>query len=225
MARVAVNGAFRSQLTTGQHRYAGESADRLVAIGASETRPGPFWGSSAFRAWLWTLLVLPLRSRHNVLVSLNARAPLLHPRHILAVHHLFVLTNPEWYSRSYVWTHSPILRWQLRAARGLTVVSEPVAQQLDEYRLSRPLVLAPNAPSAAFLAAKPDAALLARLGIVAGNYAVTVGNRGPRKNLPRLAAAWSSVPEPLRSPSRLWSSVAGSRSTGTRTPPGPWAQS
>lgn len=198
MAGVAVNGAFRSQRTTGQQRYAGEIADRLVAGGAREFRPGGFWGGSAVRSWLWTLLILPLRSRRHVLVSLTARAPLLHPRHILAVHDLFVLTNPEWYSTRYVRTHAPVLRWQLRTARALTAVSEPVADQLAVYRSGRPLVIAPNAPSDVFAAAQPDAAVLDQLGLVAGSYAVTVGNRDPRKNLPQLARAWAAVPEQLR---------------------------
>ena len=196
--RIVVNGAFRPQRVTGQQRYAREIADRLVAAGAREVRPGGFWAGSSVRTWLWSLLVLPVRTRRDVLISLTARAPLWHRRHVVAVHDLFVLTNPEWYSRKYVWSHVPMLRLQLRWSGAVVAVSQPVADQVAESTHTGPITLAPNAPSSLFADAAPSDSVLDRLGLTAGRFVLAIGSLDPRKNLARLAAAWSRVPEEER---------------------------
>lgn len=195
---VVVNGAFRPQRVTGQQRYAIEIADRLLAAGAHEIRPGPFWGASSVRTWLWSLLVLPLRTRRAVLVSLTARAPVWHPRQVLAVHDLFVLTNPEWYSRSYIRSHVPVLKAQLRGAAAVVAVSQPVADQVAASTETALITLAPNAPSRLFEEAGPASGVLERTGLVSEGFLLAIGSRDPRKNLARLAAAWALVPEANR---------------------------
>lgn len=196
---MVVNGAFRSQRVTGQQRYATEIADRLIALGVQQLVPGPFWSASALRTWLWTIAVLPLRARDAVLISLTSRAPVLHPAQIVAVHDLFVLTNPEWYSRLYRITHAAVLKLQLRNARGAVVVSRPVLDQLQAWLPSvrRPLAVAPNAPSPVF-AGSAATELPSRLGVRDGAFLLTVGSRDPRKNFARLARSWSAVPEDVR---------------------------
>ena len=47
---------------------------------------------------------------------------------MLVVHDFFVLTDPEWFSRRYVWTHAPLLRAQLRSAAAVVAVSQPIAE-------------------------------------------------------------------------------------------------
>ena len=94
---VVVNQSFVTQRVTGQQRYAHEIASRLrtrpeVAV----LEPTGWWRRSALRVWAWALTVLPLQAGSRVLVSLTARAPLWARRHVLVVHDLFVLTNPEW---------------------------------------------------------------------------------------------------------------------------------
>jgi glycosyltransferase involved in cell wall biosynthesis len=196
--RIVVNGAFRPQRVTGQQRYAIEIADRLVAAGAVEVRPGRFWGRSSVRTWVWSLTVLPLRTWRSVLISLTARAPVVHPRQVLAVHDLFVLTNPEWYSANYVRSHVPMLRLQLRSAAAVVAVSQPVADQVAASARTAPITLAPNAPSDLFLAAQSSEAVFERTGLRPGRFLLAIGSLDPRKNLARLAAAWSRVPEATR---------------------------
>jgi glycosyltransferase involved in cell wall biosynthesis len=196
--RVVVNGAFRPQRLTGQQRYATEIADRLVRAGVREVRPGAFWARSSVRTWLWTLLVLPIRTWGSVLISLTARAPVVHPRQVLAVHDLFVLTNPEWYSANYVRSHVPMLRLQLRSAAAVVAVSRPVADQVGARPGVGAVTLAPNAPSAVFLAPAHSDAVLQRTGLRSGRFLLAIGSLDPRKNLVRLAAAWASVPEEVR---------------------------
>ena len=196
--RIVVNGAFRPQRVTGQQRYAIEIADRLVRAGAEEVRPGRFWSGSAIRTWIWSLVVLPSRTWRSVLVSLTARAPVLHPRQVLAVHDLFVLTNPEWYSTSYIRSHVPMLRLQLRSAAAVVAVSQPVADQLAASARTGPVTLAPNAPSELFLNIEQVDGVIERLGLRPGSFLLAIGSHDPRKNLARLAAAWSAVPEEVR---------------------------
>ncbi|WNM25512.1 glycosyltransferase family 1 protein [Demequina capsici] len=194
---IVVNGAFRPQRITGQQRYATEIADRLGTLdGFGEHAPAGRWAGSAAREWAWTLLRLPRSARGSVLLSLTARAPFAR-RQVLVVHDLFVLTNPEWYSRRYILTHAPALRAQLRAARAVIAVSEPTAQAVRE-RFSGTIVIAPNAPSTVFADRTHGSAAPASHGLAHGEYLLAVGSMDPRKNLPTLADAYSSLPEAAR---------------------------
>lgn len=196
---VAVNQSYVTQRVTGQQRYAHEIASRLLTRpGVAALEPTGWWRASALRVWAWALSVLPLRAGSRVLVSLTARAPLWSRRHVLVVHDLFVLTNPEWFSRPYVWTHAPLLQAQLRTAKALVAVSEPVAEQLAAYDV--PVTVAPNAPSTVFStpAGPEDAAVLASRGLTHGAYLLAVGSLDPRKNLPALAQAYAALTEEER---------------------------
>jgi len=199
---IRVNEAFRPQRVTGQQRYATEIADRLLcAPDATGVRPSAAVGRRGATAWAWTLAALPLRARRDVLLSLTSRAPLGHPHHVVTVHDLFVLTNPEWYSRGYVRTHAPVLRTSLRGAAAVLAVSEPVAAQVRASGLtSAAVTVVPNAPSAVFGAVTADdaAAVLARHGLAQDGYLLTVGSRDPRKNLRRLIDAHAQLGPAVR---------------------------
>lgn len=201
---VYVNEAFRPQRVSGQQRYATEISDRLPPD-VRRITPGPFWSASALRTWLWVQTVLPLLTWRGVLISLTARAPIWHPRHVLVVHDLFVIDHPEWFSRKFQLTHAPLLRFQLATARALAAVSEPVAEQVRMRNPHKQVVVAPNAPSRVFSRAmvdsdsRPsDADVLSGLGLVSGAYLMVVGNMDPRKNLQRLAAAYGRLTDDER---------------------------
>jgi glycosyltransferase involved in cell wall biosynthesis len=199
--RVLANRSFAPQRITGQQRYAHEIADRLTATtGCGSVEPVGRWARSPLRVWLWVQLVLPWAARRALLVSLTSRAPLWRRRHVLVVHDLFVLTNPEWFSRLYVWTHAPLLWAQIRSAAAVIAVSGPTAAKLARWRRD-PVAVAPNAPSAVFTRRDDehdDAVLVAR-GLVQGAYFLAVGSRDPRKNLPRLLAAYGELRDDERS--------------------------
>lgn len=191
---VLVNTSFAMQRITGQQRYASEIASRLLARdGFAEVTPGPWFSRSVLRVWGWVLTVLGAKARGSVLLSLTARAPLLARRQVLVVHDLFVLTNPEWFSRRYVVTHAALMRMQLKRASGVVAVSQPVADQVR--RIFRgPVVVAPNAPSAVFATPiPPDDETLSSRGLRRDGYLLAVGSMDPRKNLPMLAKAYGSL--------------------------------
>ena len=196
---VLINESYWTQRVSGQQRYATEIARRLgESPRYSTVRPAGFWAASALRVWAWVQFVLPLMARGSVVLSMTSRAPLWRRRHVLVVHDLFVLTNPEWFSRVYYWTHAPLLRAQIRSAAAVVAVSRPVADQLGAWRRDE-VAVAPNAPSEVFRRdAHVGGSALADRGLVAGSYFLAVGNRDPRKNLSRLADAYGRLDDDER---------------------------
>jgi glycosyltransferase involved in cell wall biosynthesis len=191
-ATTLVNTSFRMQRITGQQRYATEIASRLlVEDGFTEVAPGPWFSRSALRTWIWVSTLLEARAQGRLLLSMTARAPTFHRRQVLVVHDLFVLTNPEWFSRRYVLTHAPILRAQLKRATAVIAVSEPVAREVRDH-FAGTIAVAPNAPSRKFFDGANDEALTTR-GLHANGYFLAVGSMDPRKNLPVLAEAYGNL--------------------------------
>lgn len=192
---VLVNQSYANQRVTGQQRYATEISRRLLSDGSFvATAPPSWWASSTLRIWAWVQFVLPFAARKSRLLSMTSRAPLMHPRQYLVIHDLFVLTNPEWFSRKYVLTHAPLLRFQLSRAAAVIAVSAPVAEQVRQM-FSGPIVVAPNAPSEVFAVpptATDDDAITSR-GLIPGGYLLAVGSMDPRKNLRVLAVAYSQL--------------------------------
>ena len=197
---VLINQSYRMQRVTGQQRYAMEIAGRLNdGHPFRDVAPAGFWSRSTLRVWAWLQLVLPVLAGRSTVLSMTSRAPFWCRRHVLVVHDLFVLTNPEWFSRRYVWTHAPLLRAQIRTAAAIVAVSQPVADQLASvYRGT--VVVAPNAPSEVFSAdlSGSDLTALTARGLSPGRYFLTVGSMDPRKNLPLLAQAYGQLTESER---------------------------
>lgn len=201
MPRLLINQSYWNQRVTGQQRYATEIARRLEATTSCvPVKPTGFWAASTLRVWMWVQFVLPFVAGRELLLSMTARAPVWRRRHVVVVHDLFVLTNPDWFSRRYVWTHAPLLKAQLRSAAVVVAVSQPVADQIARIR-SGPVIVAPNAPSEVFQVpcdSSPALPALDARGLEAGSYFLTVGSRDPRKNLARLVEAYSGLSEEER---------------------------
>lgn len=187
-----INGAFRRQRITGQQRYATEISAAL-AEAAREIRPPQSYGLHL--TWLWSQLMPLWAGRSDWLLSLTSRAPIVHPKHILVIHDLFVLTNPEWFSWRYRLTHVPLLRAQMLVARAFVCVSPATAQELRMYVSPRKrVVIAANAPTSAPTRepAEPVRGLEGRVFLLA------VGSKDPRKNLSRLVEAFGRLTQEER---------------------------
>lgn len=198
--RVVVNQSYAPQRVTGQQRYAIEIVRRIVeSDDFMVARPTGRWAGSTLRVWCWVQFLLPFHARGATVLSLTSRAPFWRRRHVLVVHDLFVLTNPEWYSRRYIWTHAPLLRAQIWSAAAVVAVSRPVADQLGRLRRDE-IDVAPNAPSEFFWhrGADPDDDALVARGLEPGQYLLAVGSRDPRKNLTLLARAYDALSEAER---------------------------
>ena len=191
---IVVNGYFRSQVVTGQQRYAREIADRLPGLipGMEELRPGVA-GRSRYGQWLELQVRLPVRAARSTLVSLTSRTPVLGRRHVVTVHDLFPLTHPEWFAPAYAALHRRLLRHHLAQAAGFVAVSEPVAEELRaELCRDVPVVVAPNAATSRL--STDGASEL----VTPPAYFLAVGNLEPRKNLPRLVRAYGLLDADVR---------------------------
>jgi len=198
--RILVNGSFRGQRITGQQRYATEIASRLVARqGVRERDLSERAQKSAILAWISAQAVGFGRDASERLVTLTSRGPIIGRRHVVVVHDLFVLDNPEWYSKRYIATHAPVLRAQLRTAELIVTVSDPVGDRVRALvGNGTKIVTVPNAPAEPFQPDLPDPALLTRYGLRRGGYIFAVSSQEPRKNLERLIAAHAQLPDNLR---------------------------
>jgi glycosyltransferase involved in cell wall biosynthesis len=196
---VLVNQSYAMQRVTGQQRYAHEIASRLLdGEGFVSLGPRPFWARTTLRVWLWLQFRLPTKAGRSVVLSMTSRAPCWRRRQVLVVHDLFVLTNPDWFSPLYQLTHAPLLLAQIRSAAALVAVSQPTADELASI-YSGPIVVAPNAAGATFADGQGSGeAVLARLGLGGKSYFLAVGSMDPRKNLQRLAEAYSLLSEEER---------------------------
>lgn len=202
MVRIRINPAFHGQRVTGQQRYATEiSSELLSKPGVSFGRQHAAVARSAVSAWAWSQL-LPFSTQHDEwTLSLTSRAPVVGPRKAYTVHDLFPITNPEWYSNAYVATHAPLLRAHIRSADILVAVSEVTADRIRQlFGYSRPIVIAPNAPSSKFLrsAAPPESIRIGDFNAHPNEFLLTVGSADPRKNHARLERAYRQLPMSLR---------------------------
>ena len=199
---IFVNGLFLTQRVTGQQRYAGEVTRRLAHDPSVRVLEGPQRArDSAVLNHLWAQTGLPARSATGVLLSMTARSPVLARRHLLVVHDLFPVTNPEWYSRKYAITHGAQLTAQVHAATALAAVSQPVVDQLRQRYPSKPVILAPNAPAQLF-AGGPERAYDS--GASEDGFLLAVGSMDPRKNFARLVHAYARLPLDVRKQHPLW---------------------
>lgn len=217
-SRYVLNGAFRGQRITGQQRYATELSARLPA---SEVVAPAWIRKRSILAWLWVQFIPFLMPGRTLLMTFTSRGPFAFRRQVLTVHDLFVLNHPEWYSKRYVLTHAPMLRWQMRTARAIVTVSEPVAQQVRELVGAEvPVAVVPNAPAEVFGAVEHRAAradVESAWGLRPGSFVLSVASRDPRKNGDTLLAAYASLPESWRSehPLVLVGGAHGAFASGT----------
>ncbi len=211
---LCINARFLTQPLSGVQRYAQELLtaldQRLTHSEGLRARLGPVialcpcgaairdpgWTSIRLRSLpggrghLWEQGALWKASRGHVLLSLGNSGPLLHRRHVLALHDGNLWRMPESYSRSYRRAHRLLRPLLARKAAALITVSRYSALDLAQH-LKVPadhFQLISN--SAAHLQdVEPRPEILQRHGLCPDSYILSVGNQTPNKNLTRLIAA------------------------------------
>jgi glycosyltransferase involved in cell wall biosynthesis len=145
----------------------------------------------------WEQGWLPLAARGATLIYSPANlAPLGSRRNVVVIHDVAPLRHPEWYGRAYVGWQRALLPRLARRARMVIAVSEfargEIASVLGVSREGVEVV--PNGVDDRFSpAADPEPARLAHR--LEGPYALAVGTRIARKNLPALERAARSLHE------------------------------
>lgn len=181
--QTAVNGRFRSRRQpTGVDRLAIETAGRLAS--AEVVVPG---SSSVLITNLWEQAVLPLRTRHDVLLSLANSGPALARHHVVAVHDTAHWDHPEWFGRAYRIKARALNRCWAATARHLLCPSATVAGNIERWlgRDAADITVVGNGHR--WTTAPPEP------GTDRSNVVLAVGTISTRKNLTALLAAWPLV--------------------------------
>lgn len=192
MRPIVINAraAARPQIT-GVERWAREMARRLPELDAGQyvvMRPPAALSKRAGQ--LWEQAALPARAgwaRAAVVYNPANLAPLAFPRNVVQIHDAVALRHPEWYSRSYVTWQRRVLPRIAQRARLVITVSEFARAEITEF-LGVPaerVRVVPGGVDERFNPAVDPAEARAALGIDKP-YVLTVGDRGPRKNLDAL---------------------------------------
>ncbi len=210
---VYVNARFLTQPQSGVQRYSGElvsALDRLlradsglaaalgpvVALHPSGAAAAPDWrcirvqALKGARGHAWEQGPLWRASRNGVLLSPANSGPVLHRRQVLALHDANLWDIPEAFSRRYRVFHRVLRPLLARRAAALVTVSRFSARALAARTgvAADRFTIIPNA-AAHVLSIPADAQALARFGLRAKSYLLTVGNQSANKNIGRLAQA------------------------------------
>jgi alpha-1,3-rhamnosyl/mannosyltransferase len=214
--RVVFNNLATLKAKTGVGHYAARLAEQLAPLvdltvfpslrvapaagGAARSGAGRPWlkhmARAAAGAWFrfaYTPRRFDLYHEPNFL-PLPSRLPT-----VITVHDLSVINHPEWHPADRVRRHDRDFRWAVeRAARVITVSQAVRREVIDTLGVAPDRVTAvPNGVGPEFLAARPDPAVQARLGLP-DRYLLYVGTIEPRKNLMTLLRAWCDLDESTR---------------------------
>jgi glycosyltransferase involved in cell wall biosynthesis len=204
--RLGVNGRFYAARLTGVQRVAraltGELEQRVDTIVFVPAGASPAHGRvvrGAQRGHLFEQVELNgLRRAHrcDLLLHPANTAPVCGGPHIVLVHDLLPLTNPEWFTRKYVWWQRHVVRRAIaNAAHVCTFTQWSAAQITDLCGLSADRVSVIPQGLAPFTAPAGSAevrATLARFGLTPP-YVLATGFGDPRKNVAFLLPVLSAL--------------------------------
>jgi glycosyltransferase involved in cell wall biosynthesis len=205
---VFINLRSQSAGQRGVQRYTAEVQRRLADRVTPVAPRSPMQG---VRGHLWEQTVLPGMIGDALLWSPANTGPLSIANQVLTVHDLGSLEHPEWYSRLfaawYRWLTPELLK---RVRRVITVSRFSRERLLGLVNIDQSkVVVVPGGVDAMFCPRPSDEIARVRndLGIPSPHYLLSLGALEPRKNLPRLLAAWSSCV--ARLPEEIWLVIAG----------------
>jgi glycosyltransferase involved in cell wall biosynthesis len=197
---VVVNGRFLSGTPTGLHRVARSLLDAATRAGLQVDVVAPpgvddervdrvVRAPMVAGGQLWEQLALPAAAGGRPLLSLANTAPVLARRGVVLVHDLAPLVGPQWFAPR-MRVYGRLVLAAARRAEAVLTVSQCVADELRERRVTAPVTVVRNAVDDAMRPATSDEvdALLRRRGIAAP-YVLFVGWADPRKDVATAVAA------------------------------------
>jgi glycosyltransferase involved in cell wall biosynthesis len=203
---VAVNGRFRVHQMTGLQRYAEEVISR---VGSRLRVVEPSRRLTGVAGHAWEQVVLPLRTRNQLLWSPCNNGPIYHRRHIVTLHDVFPLDYPEWFSPAFARLFRSVVPRLIRKAQRVIAVSEYTRSRILAAvpEAAEKIVVVYNGISSRF---SPDVntSCLGAAGIPQ-NYILSVSALQPRKNTRTLLEAWQRALPQL--PDGLWLVIAGAQ--------------
>ncbi len=127
--KLAVNGRFQNQRTTGVQRYAHEITKRL-SLQAEIVAPRGW--NSGVRGHIWEQTVLPQLARGALLWSPCNTGPLSVGRQVVTIHDCACFDHPEAFSRTFAAWYQWLLPRLARRARRVITVSRFSASRLAD---------------------------------------------------------------------------------------------
>lgn len=193
-AAIAVNTWALQSPVTGVQRYLLELLPHLPGP-VQRVRPShPLHG---WRGLAWEQCVLPARTRGRLLWSPCSTGPLALRAQVVTVHDVAPLDHPEWLTAKFAAWYRFLLPRLARRARHLIAISEFTKRRLVATTGVNPakVTVILHGIDARFSPQPPEAvaAVCHRHGLEPGKYWLSLGTLEPRKNLPRLLAAWSAA--------------------------------
>jgi glycosyltransferase involved in cell wall biosynthesis len=210
MTSIALNARFFSHRPTGMQRYAIELSRRF----AEHLDPvAPVRSLTGLSGHLWEQVFLPSAVKGRLLWSPNNTGPLAVGRQVCTIHDLIPLDHPEWFGARFARWYAWLLPRLARRVEHIIAVSEFTKTRIVD-RLKVPpakVTVIPNGVDSRFYRRSPVEieVVRKRLSIPTPEYLLSVGSLEPRKNLPRLLAAWAKAQDSV--PNDIWLVVAGAR--------------
>jgi glycosyltransferase involved in cell wall biosynthesis len=187
---INARAAARPEIT-GVERWAREMAARLPRLDPDRyavLKPPPVLSKRPGQ--LWEQVVLPARAarmRAPLVYNPANLAPLAFPRNVVQIHDAVALRHPEWFSAPYVRWQRQLMPRIARRAELVITVSEFSRAEICEF-LGVPterIRVVPGGVDACFTPDVDTEPVRRALGLDRP-YVLTVGDRGPRKNLDAL---------------------------------------
>ncbi|MEQ9916365.1 glycosyltransferase family 1 protein [Pectobacterium aroidearum] len=200
--KIYINGKYLLTRLTGVQRVATEIVNSMTSVIRTDDSavelivltPPEWLSKSYFRpilALLWEQVILPIRSRDGMLLSLCNTGPVFFKKnHVIVLHDAAVFDFPQNYSKKYVFVHRLLMKLHAKNAARLFTVSLFSQKQLSKHldvEKSKISLLGEGVEHIKRL--NPNMGILDKLGIVAGGYIVAVGSRQPGKNFSALCEA------------------------------------
>ncbi len=197
---IVVNCRILAAPTSGVQRYLLELLPHLHAYmdapmdGVKEMRPAQ--AMMGIRGHLWEQLILPRQLGQALLWSPASTGPLWVTNQVVTIHDMAPLDHPEWFARRFSWWYSNVVPRLAKTCRKIITVSE-FSKSRILFHCDVPedkVVVIANGVSARFTGIEPQQIHAARQHLhLPHQYVLSVGSIEPRKNLPRLLAAWQRI--------------------------------
>ena len=207
MARIAINGKFLGANLNGVHRTAAQYSsvlmERAAAHDVTLLSPGSTNPPEEFPGLVttpapgrfgsgqgWEMLTLPAVAKGQLLVNFCNLAPLLHSNSIVMIHDAQTFLYPEDYTGKQATFYRLLLPWIAKRARRILTVSDFSRQSLAQFGIGTldKIDVVHNGTDH-ILATPADGEILARHGLRAGGYVLTLGSSKGYKNMRAVFAA------------------------------------
>jgi glycosyltransferase involved in cell wall biosynthesis len=208
MTAIVCNTRIMAFPMSGVHRVTGEILSRLQERVApiAPRRPLKGWAGHA-----WEQSILPVRTRGRLLWSPSATGPLSVRRQVISVNDVALLDHPEFFASCFAGFYRRLLERLVPRVRHIITVSHFSQKRIVESFGVPPdrISVVPNGVTEAFhpYPAAACAAVALDLRLPSRRYVLAQAGADRRKNLVRIAEAWSAIAAEV--PDDIWLVVSG----------------